>query len=350
MKKRYIILSSILVFFIAIRITLPFIVKSIINTKISDMEGYQGKIEDVDLGLIRGAFVLDKLFIEKFNDCITVPFVTIDKIDISIHWDALFKGKLAAKVIFKNPEVNFAVCDSNEGKKQVQDGSGVNWVTHLKGLILLQINRVEIINGIISYKDFSSSPNVNATISNLEMVMTNLSNVENKTTKLPSTLVATANTYGSGDLKIEGKLNVLKTVPDIDINLKLENVQLTQLNDFLNAYAKFDAEKGIFNLYTEVLIDDGNIKGYVKPILEDVKIFDWNNEDGSFFGKIWEAIAGGIIKIFSNQQKDQFATEVPLSGSLNDLNVGVFPALVNILKNAFVEAFNKELEYSVGAD
>lgn len=350
MKKKYIILIIVLAVIIAIRIALPFIVKDLINKQLADMEGYQGSVEDVDLGLYRGAYVFDSFRIVKMNDSIPVPFVAIQKVDISVHWKALFKGKIVAEVIFTKPQLNFAVSNSDGGEKEVQDGSGVDWTEQLKDLIPLKINRVEIVDGNINYKDFTSNPKVDISINNLNLKVTNLTNVKDKTMKLPSTLVASANTFGEGSLYIDGRMNVLKSIPDIDLNFKLENVQLPQLNDFLNAYAKFDAEKGIFNLYTELLIDDGAIDGYVKPILEDVKILDWDEEEKSFFGKIWEAIAGGVVKIFSNQPEDQFASEVPLSGNLNDLDAGIFPAVVNVLRNAFVEAFNKELEHTIGED
>ena len=38
-------------------------------------------------------------------------------------------------------------------------------------------------------------------------------------------------------------------------------------------------------------------------------------------------------KYFRNEQ---FASEVPFSGNLNDLDAGIFPTLLNVLKNAFV--------------
>ncbi len=350
MKKRYIILILLIILLIGIRIALPFIVKNVINKKLSNMEGYRGGVEDVDLALYRGAYVFDSLHIVKMDDSIPVPFVAIRKVDISIHWKALFKGKIVGEFIFTRPEINFAVSNNDGGEKEVQDGSGVDWVAQIKDLIPLQINRVEIVDGTVNYRDFTTRPKVDITLTHLDVLITNLSNIEDKTKKMPSTLVASANTFGKGSLSIDGRMNVLKSLPDADINLKLENVQLADLNDFLNAYARFDAEKGVFNLYTEVLIDNGNIDGYVKPILQDVKILDWDEEDKSFLGKIWEAIAGGVVKIFSNPPKDQFASEVPLSGDLNNLDTGVFPALLNILKNAFVEAFSKELEHSVGED
>ena len=176
---------------------------------------------------------------------------------------------------------------------------------------------------------------------------TNLGNVKDEAVKLPSTLKATGTSLGGGLLDIDAKLNVLKKIPDIDLDLQFENVDVVALNDFIRAYAKVDAEKGIFSLYSELAIDNGEITGYVKPIIEDLQIIDWSKEEESFIKKAWETIVGGIVEIFKNQPEDQLATKVPLAGNVNNLEAGVWPTVWNIFKNAFIEALSKQVEGSV---
>jgi hypothetical protein len=51
--------------------------------------------------------------------------------------------------------------------------------------------------------------------------------------------------------------------------------------------------------------------------------------------------------IFKNHAKDQVATKIPVSGSLEDPKVNVWRTIINALRNAFVEAINPKLDGTV---
>lgn len=59
---------------------------------------------------------------------------------------------------------------------------------------------------------------------------------------------------------------------------------------------------------------------------------------------VWEALAGDVIAILKNHPIDQFATRIPIRGSLEHPKLNRWDALVAILHNAFVEAFKPQLE------
>jgi hypothetical protein len=54
-----------------------------------------------------------------------------------------------------------------------------------------------------------------------------------------------------------------------DIDLKFENAAIPALNDFVSSYLKADFESGTFNLYAEIFAENGQISGYVKPVIEN---------------------------------------------------------------------------------
>ena len=137
---------------IGLRLALPGLVKNYLNEQLAEMGEYHGHITDVDIALIRGAYVIKELNIKKTGDSIPVPFVSIVKTDLSVHWKALFQGSISGEVVMTKPVVNFAVA----GKNVSQDGSEADWRQTLDDLIPLQINRFEIQDGKITYKDFES--------------------------------------------------------------------------------------------------------------------------------------------------------------------------------------------------
>ena len=343
MSKKWIWISVIIVFIVAVRIALPFIIESYVNKTLDNLEGYTGSVQDIDLNLYRGAYVIDSFDIRKTGDSIPVPFVSVAKTDISLHWNALLNGALVGEVILKHPKINFA----NDKGNSKQDGSGADWTKTLNELIPVKINRFEVINGKISYKDFSTSPQIDVFVEDLNLLATNLTNIKSKNDTLPSTLEASGTSIGGGHLDVTAGMNAMKEVPDLDLNLEFENVQMPALNDFVRAYTNTDVEKGVFNLYTEIVIKDAQLTGYVKPVLEDLKIVAWNESEGNFIQKSWEALVGAVTELFENQAKDQLATRVPLEGNLNDPDVGVWPTVWNVFKNAFVNAFSKQVDHTL---
>jgi hypothetical protein len=101
------ILLIVLVAFVAFRITLPYIVKSYVNKTLADIPDYPGYIDDVDMDLWRGAYVIKDLNIEKVDAKIPVPFFSSKQIDLSIEWSALLQATLVGKIKFIDPRISF---------------------------------------------------------------------------------------------------------------------------------------------------------------------------------------------------------------------------------------------------
>lgn len=336
MKKRYWIPLLIILVLIGIRIYLPIWTEDYINKKIEEIPEYTGSVGDVDIHLYRGAYSVDSLVLDKVEDKNELPLVTIETIDLSVEWAALFNGAIVGEVWLLSPEINFIAADKDEG----QFGTEVDWTKHVKDMLPIRINRFVVQEGTVHYRDYGASPQVNMPLEDLNMEILNISNAENIEEELPSSITMSAVSIGGGNLNIEADANLLKQIPDIDLNFEFENVHLPDLNKFLEAYANIDAEQGEFNLYSEVIVNDAKLDGYVKPIIRDLKLV--NLEEGNVLDMAWEGMVGLLTEVFENQSEDQFASQVPLEGNLKDVETGTFPAIWSIFRNAFVQAFSKQ--------
>ena len=345
MKKGYIILA-IVVLLIALRIALEPIVEHYVNASLNDIEGYSGSISDVDINLYRGAYQIDGLQLFVINNDIEKPFLSIDTIDLSVHWKSLLKGAVVGEVILSQPVVNFVVAYDDSDTTQDQTGEDVAWHEQLKNYMPLRINRFEVKQGNIVYRDPTMDPSIDARVRQLNLVATNLSNVED-TSYLPAALKATAVTVGGGEMDLDMQMDFLREIPNLRADFKLNHVDLTQLNDFIKAYANFDVQQGSFTLVSEVAIDSSQISGYVKPFFENLDVFDFEQDvvkDKGFFGKLWEALVGVGAEVLENQPRDAIATKVPIQGSLDDPDPDVSATVFNVLRNAFVDAIEKEFD------
>lgn len=349
MKKRYLgygLVALILLLVIGGRIYLPYWLKDYVNRTLDSIDGYSGSVADIDINLYRGAYVIHDMVIDKTKGSKKVPFLTVVAMDLSVEWRALFDGAVVAEVMLDKPVLHFVAATSGAGNGS-QTGAEVDWTEPLKKLLPIRINRFIASDGLVYFHDFSTKPQVDLNLRQVELSLTNISNTTDTATALPSTLTATAVSLGDGRLEVTAKLNLLREIPDIDLNLKFENVKLPALNDFLQAYAKVDAETGTFFLYSEVVVKKGQLSGYVKPILTNITLADWGEGKGSLLQNIWETIVGTVAELFENQPKDQLATKIPLTGDLNQPETAIIPTIWNIFRNAFVQAFSKNTDGTI---
>ena len=339
-KKRYTIPIIIVILLIAFRIYLPTLIKNYINDVLADIPGYYGQVEDIDLALYRGAYVIDGMYLDKVTADTQVPFLKFPKNDISIEWKSLFKGKIVSEIIMYNPEVIYVFEDqkktSAEGEPDVDD-----WTKALTDIVPLEINNFEVYDGKLAFVQLQADPNIDLYINQLDLKAKNLRNVVEKNRVLPSPITATGVSIGQGKVSLDGNINLIKEIPDMNIEFSLEDADATALNDFTRHYAGLDFDKGTFGVYSEIAIADGYLKGYVKPLLTDTKLI---GEDDGFLGVLWEGFVGIFKFILKNQGTNTLATRVPLEGDLNNVESGVWPTIFNIFENAWIQAFKGEVD------
>jgi len=339
-KKRYTIPIIIVILLIAFRIYLPTLIKNYINDVLADIPGYYGQVEDIDLALYRGAYVIDGMYLDKVTADTQVPFLKFPKNDISIEWKSLFKGKIVSEIIMYNPEVIYVF----EDQKQTPEGGEPDvddWTKALTDIVPLEINNFEVYDGKLAFVQLQADPNIDLYINQLDLKAKNLRNVVEKNRVLPSPITATGVSIGQGKVSLDGNMNLIKEIPDMNIEFSLEDADATALNDFTRHYAGLDFDKGTFGVYSEIAIADGYLKGYVKPLLTDTKLI---GEDDGFLGVLWEGFVGIFKFILKNQGTNTLATRVPLEGDLNNVESGVWPTIFNIFENAWIQAFKGEVD------
>ncbi len=344
MKKKYKILLIVLSVLIVIRLFLPYIVLHFANKELAAMDGYFGKIRDIDISLYRGAYVLDSIYINKLDSVnnAQTPFMAAKTVDLSIEWNSLFHGRIVGELEFIDPILLFTK-DKTELSQVQKDTNDFRKV--LKALMPLKINRFEIKNGKLAYKDLTSNPKVDIALHRAHIIASNLSNVVDSA-MLPSKVIATANVY-EGYLELDMKLDALSDLPLFDMNVKVEKMLLTPLNDFFQAYARFDVNQGEFNMYTELAAKEGKFVGYVKPLIKDLDVVGPEDREDEFLRTIWEGLVGLVGVVVENPKKDQVATKIPLEGNFEETQVGVLTAIAELLRNAFIKALYPAIEYQV---
>jgi len=326
---------------VAARVAAPYVIERVVNDKLDQLDGYTGHIDDVDLNLWRGAYEVENIVVEKTGGKVPVPFVALERLDLGVEWGALLDGSIVANVALIRPQVNFV---KGPSKATSQAGTEADWQKTLEELVPLRINRFVVVDGEVHFRDFHSKPRVNVMIDHLNVKVSNLTNSKELSDTRVAEVSARANVMRSGRLSVDGDIDPFTKKPTFALKTRLDGLQLRQLNPFLKAYVNIDVEKGRFSLYSELRSRNGSFRGYVKPLIEELDVLDWKNEDERPIEKLWEGLVGGVAEIFENQQKDRLASKVPLAGQFNKPDVNAWQAILALLRNAFIEALRHGLD------
>ncbi|MDO1511177.1 DUF748 domain-containing protein [Maribacter confluentis] len=332
-KKRYLLPITLIVVLLIFRIALPYIVKDYVNKVLADIPGYYGHVEDINLALIRGAYTIHGMYLNKVNANSDVPFLDFKKTDISIEWKALIHGKIVSEIIMTEPTVIYVFEDQQQDTAQTDTE---DWSKALTDLVPMDINQLTVKQGKFAFLQLQADPNIDLNLSNVNLSASNLRNVVERTRTLPSTIYATAVSIGNGNVILKGDMNLVKEIPDMDISFSLEKANAKALNDFTNFYAGIDFDEGTFDLFGEMAIADGYLKGSFKPILRNAKLI---GKDDGFLKTLWEGFVGFFKFLLKNHRQDTLATKIPIEGDLNSAKTKIIPTITGILKNAWIKAY-----------
>jgi hypothetical protein len=115
----------------------------------------------------------------------------------------------------------------------------------------------------------------------------------------------------------------------------LVGLRVAELYDFIAPKTKLQTPRGTIDLFAEFKSKGGHIEGGVKPVLKDVDVRPVEPGAWDRF-KAWLADLG--VKAASDHtERHAVATIVPIEGRLANPDVQIWPAILGVVRNAFVE-------------
>jgi hypothetical protein len=152
---------------------------------------------------------------------------------------------------------------------------------------------------------------------------------------------------GTGTLEMRGIFRPETTAPDFDLSVRLTGVQAKMLNDVLRAHGNIDVVDGELSVYAQFQVQNGGIRGYVKPLIKRLNVYDTDQERGTgVFHKLYEGTLDAATSVLENR-RDEVGTIVLVSGEVRQAQVDTWQAASNLIKNAFFQVVMPRFERPV---
>jgi hypothetical protein len=242
------------------------------------------------------------------------------------------------KVIISDVHVDYIHTRVTAGAEQQQRGQAAHAVKAANNApgALYRIDELRIIKGTFGFVNKAVTPAYRVSFADTELTLNNLSNHESHG---PAKAHLKGKFMGTGTATADATFRAETAGPAFDLSVRIDDVDLSSMNDLFRAYGKFDVAAGRFFFYSELSAHDGAIAGYVKPFFKDMTVYDPRQDrDKTAFRKMYERVIGGVAKILKNRPREEVATKTAVSGRLDTPNVSVMEAIVKLVENAFFRA------------
>jgi hypothetical protein len=324
---------------IVLRLCLALIIRDLINRQLAQMSGYSGRIDGIGLSLWRGAYKIEGMDIEKAGGKAPVPFFKAPLMDIGLQWAALLHGRFVASVVVDAGQLNFI---DGPSVSRSQSGKGEDWLGVLESLVPIKINRFQLREGEIHFRNPYGSPPVDVKLDQLNLLAENLSSRSEGHGAGLGSVSATAQVMESAHLWFLAHFDPFAPDPTFDYSGAMQGLNLRTLNPFFLHYAGIDVQGGNLDIYSEAAAADGKFKCYVKPVLVGLKVMKPHEkfDPGKLLIKAGVGVLGWIFK----NENGQVATKLEYAGEFKDPKSSLWTAFYFLFENAFIKALPQGLE------
>ena len=202
--------------------------------------------------------------------------------------------------------------------------------------VWLEVDALKVRNSQLGFENKGTTPPYRVFISRLNLDLEHLSNQSGHE---PSTFHAQGAFMGSGASMLKGRVRSASRPADAEVHLEVEGARLKDLNGLLQAHAGVDVAEGLFSVYSEITVKNGQVEGYVKPLIKNLKIYDRQKDQAKPFRKRVEMhVLQFLANLFRNHQSHAVATVARISGSTGGPKTNEWEVIRKLIGNGLSHA------------
>lgn len=338
-KKKIIIPLSIFVFLIAVRLVMQPIIHKELNKFLTTFSpSVYFHIDDLGIHIIRGAYsfngITGNIKGQKTN------FIKIEKVDVSIAWREIFKGKVVTDIEVTGADFSYTKELKEAFAKMPQKENDAKAAKDK--LFPVKIESVDINQGAVTMDDYPGlEEGKKLFVNNIEGRITNLTPEK----KFPLSFFNIKGTLlGNSVIKSTGHLNTLSKPMQWDVDGELRDFDMTSANQFLKRKVPLTFTKGKLDLYAEAQSKGGEVEGYVKPFMKNIDVMmSKENFKGPkhWFVEILTAVGNLILRASDTKS---VATRIPFNMDKSGVHVDSGEALSKAIQHGFEQQLSPGVE------
>ncbi|WP_285574465.1 DUF748 domain-containing protein [Geothrix limicola] len=200
----------------------------------------------------------------------------------------------------------------------------------------LDIDVLRLKNSQFGFENRRTTPSYRVFMSHLNLDLEHLSNHQGAQ---HSDFHARGDLMGSGTTTLKGRIRSTARPADFAVSLEVEDAKLVDLNGMLMAHAGVDVADGLFSLYTEIAVKNGQVEGYVKPLIKNLRISDRQKDVAKPFRQRMKLHGMQFLaNLFKNHSTHAVATVAHISGSTGGPKTSEWEVIRKLIGNGIFQA------------
>jgi hypothetical protein len=339
-----------LVLLIAVRVALGPLMTHFTQKGLDSLTGYKGTFSTVSVSLLPMRVTITDLRLVEDGTDVKDAVLYIKDLRAQVAWTGLLEGRLVAAVIANHAHFRLLM-GQTEAPPEVKEAAKqavaevkrneLNLGKTLEAVVPLRVDRFELRDSEVTLVDANDAKRPHFWIKDIEFVAENLVTRDELDENVPLLMTARATVQKTGVLKLMLMIDLLAPKPAFTGQVQLSGLKLESLYAWAAAKAGVSPH-GKLDAFVNVNSAEGALRGEVKVMAHEVHV---EPIPGDLANGLRAAAANIAFAVLKDEKKGRVvATTLPLRGSLEQPDVQVWPAVLGVVRNAFVDS----LEWGFG--
>ena len=336
-RRTVVVLAILIGLIVAIRIVLDPVATHFTRKAIAGMEGFDGDFQRVHVTIFSPGYTITRIkLIEVPGGSWREPLFYAERVHVGLDMRELLHGRLLANLRVVEPKV---IIVQRPTAKKKAPARAPDLSTQLGKIAPLKVARFEVVRGEVLFRDATAEAEPELWVHKLEVAAENLATRSKLAGGRPATVSAHGTVGRSGDLSMFVTADPFAQPLAFAGRVELRGLDVRELYDFIAPKLKMQVTRGDIDLFAEFTSRDGAITGAVKPVLKNV---DVRPIEGGFWNRVKADLADSAVKLASDRVpgRNAVATTVPIKGKITKPDVQLWPAVLGVIRNAFIEGLS----------
>jgi len=353
--RRLLIVFAILIgIAVMIRLLVDPIASHYTHKALNEAEGVSGDFLRVHVTLLPPGYEIRRLKIiedpkgtrRAHTDVADVknPLFYVDTVRVAVDWRALFHAELAASVTLDQPKVTVLHKAAKKAEKAAAAAEVPDLRPALRKALPARVDRIDVVDGEVVLRDMTIESHPEIWLHNIDATVRNLATRRKLADNEQATIAMHGKLGKSGGVALEVAADPFAAPLKFNGELTVRDWRLAELYALTAAKADVQVPEGTIDVFAKFKGRQGAISGGVKPILKNVKVRPVGDDFGDKV-KAWVADKG--LRLFSHEDARgrEAGTVIPIQGRLDDPDIQLWPTILGVVRNAFVEGISGGFDY-----
>lgn len=338
-RRLLIALGILVVLVIVIRLVLDPIASHYTRKELNASAGISGDFSRVHVTVLPPGYEIERLkIIEAEGGDWNHPLLYVERAQVTLQLRRLLHGELSANARLDQPKITLTQRPQPAQPKAQPTVPAIQ--TALRKALPARVNRIKVDDGEFLFRDPTAPRTPELWLHRIDLVAQNLATRKELARGQRATLEMHATLGHSGVVAVSASADPFTAQPEFSGKVALRGWKVAELYDLIEPATKLQTPGGTLDMFAEFKARNGMISGGVKPVLKDVTV---RPADEGFGSKLKAWVADKGLDLFSHKTEDKtekVATTVPIEGRLDNPDVQIWPAILGVIRNAFVEGIS----------